>query len=175
MSSFFKTKKHKKVENFIYAINAIPLFLLGELKDRFPNEIVWFMSPITINDDRTIKDIILSVAIVYGSITEGLPKKEEKSIRKELAKESDLFERYSEHFLNWLVEREKVYLSTNPNPSQLQYVEEFLYAAIGDYICIQVEAIHRSNDEKFRFTDEFTYEAGVLIVSCFNDVLNGRI
>lgn len=168
--SLFKTKKQKQLENFINSIEATPLFLLEELKDRFPIEISWFMSPITINGDSRIKDVILSIAVVYGSITEAIPTKVEENIRKELSKKFSEAEIYSQDFLNWLIEHDKEFLATNPTPSRQEY-NEFLYMATGDYLCFQVEGIHQYNDEIYKFTDKFAYEVGFILINCFNEVL----
>lgn len=165
--NLFGNKDKKKLDDYKNTISAIPLILLEELKEQFPEEIYWFLAPI---DGERVRDIIPSIAVAYGVVTKSIPVKLERKIRRELSKQNPVSDGYAQNYLTYMSKANDQFLNSNPN-STPQEINEIIYYSTGKFICGVVLSMYENTGQKYDFQPDFIYAVGFTLISFFNEAL----
>ncbi len=154
MFSIFSRKDN--INDAMNILNELPLKLLDNEKEEFPEEIALFLATVSGGRVTTILSPVLVVlTIVYCDI----PKKTEKKLRIKLSEQNQASELIADRFIKTWIETEKDFLAENTNPS-IEDFNTFLAHSLGEYICEGVESTYRNNGEMHTFTEEFTHNIG---------------
>lgn len=161
--SLFKTKISKAIDKYFESIGGTTIYLFMNLKEEFPEEVIWFMPPSETNINVRARDIIPALVFKVSIMSGDVPEKVLDSVQKELFKRYELSETILNHYSSCNWSEYDIFVSENPTASDEDMLD-FLATNLGEYLCLEIMEQYKLDGQNYSFTVGFAKAVGELLL-----------